>query len=129
MAGWSSARPVRFILQTLDGQEGFLDLALSQTNIDWDLRDIARQHSFDCFFLEEDPYEKYSWTPEIWSAIETWQLFIGMTKEQVIMSWEKPIRIEVTLTETAKQEQWIYDDKIDIVYLCFEDGILTSIKY
>ncbi len=128
VVGWFSTSPVRFILQTLDGQEGFLDLTLSGTNIGWDLRHIVYQRSFEHFFLEENPYEKYNWDPEIWAAIEAWQLLIGMTKEQVVMSWGTPTQINTTLTEAVKQEQWIYNDKLDEVYLCFENGILISIK-
>ncbi|HKX29277.1 MAG TPA: hypothetical protein VJ302_16395 [Blastocatellia bacterium] len=50
--GWDEERPVRFWLETADGQRGFLDLNLSGTNV---LEQTRRQHGFDHYFKLDEP--------------------------------------------------------------------------
>jgi hypothetical protein len=53
---------------------------------------------------------------------------IGMTKEEVLerLVWGKPDRINTTVTEYGKTEQWVYDSGM---YIYFEDGVVTGIQY
>ena len=48
---------------------------------------------------------------------------LGMTKEQVILSWGKPEDISRTVGSWGVHEQWCYPN---YVFLYFENGVLTS---
>jgi hypothetical protein len=121
VAGWDSDAPIWFILQTLSGEEGFINIHVSDTNVSESFRDICR---FEDYFLEEDPRKTYKWDEKIWSAIDKGEVFLGMTKQQVIMSWGKPERINRTVISSSTSEQWVYGR----VYLYFDNGILTSFQ-
>jgi hypothetical protein len=49
---------------------------------------------------------------------------LGMTREQVILSWGKPNNIHRTVGSWGVHEQWIYEKQGK--YLYFENDILTS---
>jgi hypothetical protein len=50
---------------------------------------------------------------------------IGMSADQVRLSWGKPERINVTQTASVDHEQWIYSDR-ERLYV--DDGILKSVQ-
>ena len=51
---------------------------------------------------------------------------IGMTKEQVLKSsWEKPQKVNTTVTAFGTREQWVYPG---YQYLYFQDDILVTIQ-
>lgn len=121
IAGWYDHEPIRFILQTPTGEEGFQDVNLSGTNVSSILRDSNR---FDDYFLTKDPRKTYKWVKKVWAAVEEGKVFIGMTAEQARMSWGKPEEVNRTITGNVKHEQWIYGES----YLYFENGILSGIQ-
>lgn len=123
VAGRYEDKPVRFILQTPSGEEGFVDVNLSGTNVSYTLRDYGR---FEENFFTEDPKKIYKWSSEVWTAIEEEKVFIGMTAEQARMSWGKPKEINKTITGNVEHEQWVYGSGS---YLYFDNGILTGIQY
>jgi hypothetical protein len=51
------------------------------------------------------------------------EIGIGMTKEQVVLSWGKPKDIHRHVGRWGVHEQWVYSDN---VFLYFENDILTS---
>lgn len=51
---------------------------------------------------------------------------LGMTKEQVEVSWGKPRDINKSVGSWGVHEQWIYRKFSHSTYLYFENGILTS---
>jgi hypothetical protein len=122
VAGWYEFEPVRFIVQTPSGQEGFVDVNLSGTNVSGDRRDESR---FEQTFLSENPKSAHKWSARAWSAIENEKVFVGMTTEQVIMSWGKPTDVNRTRVGRAVHEQWVYGNG---TYLYFDNGILTGIQ-
>jgi len=69
-------------------------------------------------------YEKYGWNKEECINIAKGYIFMGMTKEQLIMAWGKPKDINRTVTRYSIDEQWVYGDFGPYVYL--EDGVVTS---
>jgi len=101
VAGWDEEKPARFLLETADGQRGFLDLNLSGTNVFRELRHLFRM---EYYFLTEDPRKTYKWPARTWNLIENSQIITGMTAEQVKMSWGAPDKI----TPTATGESWVY---------------------
>ena len=122
VAGWYDHQPVRFILQTPNGDEGFIDINLSGTNVSDILRDNSK---FDEAFLTKDPRKIFNWSEKVWNAIEEEKVFVGMTSEQAKLSWGNPKSINRTHTGTSIHEQWVYGSGN---YLYFEDGVLTTIQ-
>lgn len=73
--------------------------------------------------IEADKY-KTKFGNENWKKILQGKVWIGMTKEMCKLSWGFPNKINSTITNKRKSEQWIYDDN----YLYFTNGILTAIQ-
>jgi hypothetical protein len=122
IAGWYNTAPVRFIIQSTEGNEGFVDINLSGTNVSEKLRVHSR---FEDNFFIQDPRIIYSWPEEVWKVIQEGKVIIGMTSEQTELSWGKPKDINRTKTANGNSEQWIYQAGN---YLYFEDGILKTIQ-
>ncbi len=122
VVGWFSDRPVRFILRTSSGDEGFVDINLSGTNVDLMFR---HRYLFDDNFFTEDPRKTFNWSEKAWDLIERGKVMIGMTYEQAKLSWGKPKEINRTYIDTSVHEQWVYASGD---YLYFEDGVLTQIQ-
>ena len=122
IAGWYNHQPIRFILEVPSGEEGFIDINLSGTNVPVILRDNMR---FEDFFMSEDPRKIYRWPNSIWEAIEESKVFIGMTSDQAKLSWGEPQKINRTITGSIRNEQWVYKSES---YLYFENDILTTIQ-
>jgi hypothetical protein len=107
IAGWYADTPIRLILKSPDGREGYDDINVSGTNV----ADILRKHgAFEENFMEDDPRLTKKWPQETWKAIEDKKVFIGMTAEQAEWSWGKPKEIRETLTARGSEQQWIYHD-------------------
>jgi hypothetical protein len=113
--GWDEEKPVRFKLETPNGKQGFIDLNLSGTNVQKDVRHMSR---FEANLMAEDPRLIYKWRADVWAAIEKGQVYTGMTEEQVKMSWGEPDKV----TRTAAGEVWIYQSGS----LVFKKGVMTG---
>jgi len=122
VAGWYWHKPVRFILQSDSGAEGYQDVNLSGTNAGEILVDNSR---FDEFFMTDDPRILHKWGKRTWAAIRAEKVLVGMTAEQARFSWGKPDEVNVTITGGARHEQWVYGGRS---YLYFDDGVLTAIQ-
>ena len=103
--GWYAPVPIRFVVQTKTGQRGYVDVHMSDTNVTASLQSRSR---FEDTFLETDPRKTYAWSPKVWSAIEKKEVFIGMTAQQVRMSWGDPKEND-PLSNSGHQEKWVYD--------------------
>lgn len=121
-AAWNASSPVRILIKLETGEEGFKDINASGTNVSEVLRNKPR---FEDYFFSIDPKSMYQWPKNIWEAIEDGKVRIGMSKEQVSLSWGKPKSINKTVTENSASEQWVYRDGS---YLYFTDGIVRSIQ-
>ena len=122
VAGWYNHKPVRFIVQSPNGDEGYVDINLSGTNVTEILRDGS---SFEGDFFTKDPREMHKWSRKIWNAIEEEKVFIGMTPDQAKLSWGLPKNINRTHTGSGISEQWVFSSGS---YLYFENGILKTIQ-
>lgn len=58
------------------------------------------------------------------NAILKRNIIIGMTEEEVLLSWNKPKSINKDIFKGHTREQWIYDSQ----YIYFENGKLTAIQ-
>lgn len=65
------------------------------------------------------------WDLDLCQTIADRQVQIGMTAEQVRLSWGRPERVNTTTLRGYEQEQWVYG--IDH-YLYFRDGQLESMQ-
>jgi hypothetical protein len=122
VAGWDEHEPVRLIVRTDSGFEGFVDLNVSGTNVAAILQKYSR---FEEYFLTEDPRTTHPWSRDIWSAIEGSKVFIGMTSEQARWSWGSPSDVNATITSGVHHEQWVYGNGS---YLYLDDGVVTGIQ-
>jgi len=74
------------------------------------------------------------WPAEIIHLIKAQKLAIGMTTEQVLISWGKPLKINSNRSRYSVTEQWIYEPGRSTNwygpsgYLYFENGELTNIQ-
>lgn len=122
VAGWYNDTPVALVLQAKSGETWTKSINVSGTNSSFVYKDICK---FNDYFLTEDPRLKYKWPEKVWSAIEKGSLLMGMTPEQVRMSWGEPKEINNTITGNAVREQWVY---LGGSYLYFTNGKLKSVQ-
>jgi hypothetical protein len=131
VAGFEDFEPVRLILQASEGSTGFQDIPVSGTNTSDSLREKG-SGMFDKLFLIEDPRKVHAWSSEVWSAIESRTVFVGMTAEQVRFSLGDPTEINTTAVQGVIHEQWVYrlglkeSQHTILVYL--ENGVVTAVQ-
>ncbi|HTT97327.1 MAG TPA: hypothetical protein VMF58_04715 [Rhizomicrobium sp.] len=125
LAGEDSSRPVRLVLKNDAGEEGYMDIAGSPTNMSSSLYATMAKHLIDRELSSIDPHLLHKWPARIWSAIEQSTVLIGMTTEQAEMSWDGPSTVNRTIVSGRVHEQWVYSQGR---YLYFENGVLTAIQ-
>ena len=90
----------------------------------WQQRAAEREKKIEAYFEQNPRLSK-----DIKNAILNRGIRLGMTKEQVLLSWENSyyrlIKINKTGGPWGVHEQWIYNS-YNGPYLYFENGILTS---
>jgi hypothetical protein len=122
VVGWYNHEPIRLILKSENGDEGFQDVDISGTNVSKQLRDLSH---IDKSFSRADPKKAHPWPKAIWDAIQNEKVAIGMTEEQVRMSWGVPKSISQTVTAAGKSEQWVYGTG---AYVYVTGGLVTGIQ-
>lgn len=65
------------------------------------------------------------WAMDICQTVDDQQVSIGMTAEQVRLSWGKPQRINATVSAQAGREQWVYSAR---QYLYLQDGVVRTVQ-
>ncbi|MHA2854869.1 stalk domain-containing protein [Paenibacillus lautus] len=60
--------------------------------------------------LTYDPYKKYKWSASVWKQIKAGQVSLGMTKEQVQLSWGNPAAKDITSGGGKTIETWGYSN-------------------
>jgi hypothetical protein len=68
------------------------------------------------------------WDKDICRTIADGSIRMGMTDEQVRLSWGKPYKINISSGSWGTHEQWVMHDSTNSDYLYFENGILTSLQ-
>lgn len=77
----------------------------------------------DRHFFLYDPIDR-SWPSATVQLIKNRKIELGMTSEQVQLSWGKPQRINRTVTANAVVEQWVYGRQ----YVYIENGKVRSFQ-
>lgn len=82
------------------------------------------------YFHLVNPYEKYpNWPESVWNKIKEQKVSIGMTKEQVLLSWGKPDDINKTILTNLMSEQWVYGDPLyGAQYVYFDNDVVTALQ-
>ncbi|WP_342423131.1 hypothetical protein [Paenibacillus sp. FSL E2-0178] len=74
-------------------------------------------------FYTENPKSTYpGWSTDMWNKIAQQKISVGMTPEQVLLSWGGPNDINSYTSKNTRIEQWIYGN----TYLHFYNGNLES---
>ncbi|GIP04249.1 stalk domain-containing protein [Paenibacillus lautus] len=60
--------------------------------------------------LTYDPYKKHKWSASVWKQIKAGQVSLGMTKEQVQLSWGNPAAKDITSGGGKTIETWGYSN-------------------
>jgi len=113
--------PLRFALKRANGKLIFWDGSYSLINDT--SNHLLRPFNKSWSFL--DPKKLHpKWTQKTWNAIKQCEIFIGMNKDMVLMSWGKPEKVNSTIIASGKSEQWIYGDQ----YVYFDKGLVSAIQ-
>lgn len=107
--GRHASVPVRFILRTQDGRSGFCDVNVSGTNVDELSR--ADNRFADSFFIINPRTAFPDWPEKVWKCIESEEVALGMSPEQVVFSWGKPEAVNRTRIPGQMTEQWVYPER------------------
>ena len=122
VVGWRNEEPIRLILKSESGDEGYLDVNISGTN---GSKMLVGFGHIDKHLSRVDPKKAYPWPKPIWDTIQDEKVALGMTKEQVKMSWGEPKSIAQTVTAAGKSEQWVFGSG---AYVYFTGGVVSGIQ-
>jgi len=121
LASPEAATPIRIVVGNEFGQEGYFDIAMSDTN-----RSNSLGHGIESFsktMSDKDPKLAHNWSDDVWKAIESGKVLQGMTMEQVRLSLGDPLEVSRTTVGGRTHEQWVYGAGN---YLYFDGGILKT---
>lgn len=110
-----------WIVVAADSIQGFIPTAISWTNAMKDK--IALGQPWDDAIFENDPHTIYKWDTAIWEIINNHSIGIGLTRDQVRMSWGEPRKISV-IDPATRKESWTYDAQV----LIFVNDELIEVK-
>lgn len=112
--GNQSQEPI-WLIVSVNEEKAMLPISYSWTNMlitEW-----TQNPAWQVALFTEDPHLTFNWSQDIWNNIEKGNVENGMTKEQIRLSWGKPINID------GKSNSWIYGSQ----KLNFSEEVLSSI--
>ncbi len=83
---------------------------------------VKNEAEIEKLFYSTNPKEMYKWSDVSWKKINEEKLWLGMTKNQAVMSWGRPDDVNKYFGRFLNHEQWMYGNS----YLYFENDKLTS---
>lgn len=125
LASYSNYQPIRVVVRNDAGQEGYFDMAASQTNRQHSSLDKVGAEAFEQYLVTTDPKLAHKWPAKIWDDIENQKVFVGMTAEQARMSWGEPSMVNRTTLAGRSEEQWVYGSR---GYLYVTNGTVSAIQ-
>lgn len=69
---------------------------------------VAKMFSDEYELFAYDPQKKYNWSAAVWKQIKAEKVTIGMTKDQVRLSWGPPWETSVSKIAGSNVEVWLY---------------------
>jgi hypothetical protein len=87
----------------------------------------VERYELPYLYLKSNPFKKYHYSKSTWDLIKKENINMGMTENQVRLSWNDPDDINSYTYKWGSTDQWIYGDVLDgATYLYFENGKLDS---
>lgn len=120
--GFYDHQPLKFTLKSPNNEIVYWEGTFSRIN------DTSNHlmKPFEEYWYLDDPTRLYpKWSQRTWNAIKEYKIYIGMTKEMVLMSWGEPKKINKTILASGVSEQWVYS--LDS-YVYFDDGVVSAIQ-
>lgn len=114
--------PIWLMVTTGKGTEGFIAVRFSWTNTMSD--QVSESLSWRDDIAEVNPMQQYDWDATTWEVIESHRITVGMNKDQVTMSWGRPLKIVDTTLNNSKVQCWNYAAQ----KLYFDDNSLITIE-
>jgi hypothetical protein len=114
-------KPVWLLVETAAGVRGFIPVRASWTNVMTDKVTADMPWTEDIF--ETNPADLYAWDSLTWSAINSHTVSSGMSKEQVLVSWGRPMSMVVDTVKASCPEQWVYGGQV----LCFSRDTVIAV--
>lgn len=118
--GLQASEPIWLVL-SVNGQKAALPIAYSWTNQPKNMWKADRP--WQQYFYIENPQVLAGGSQETWQLIEIGNVKVGLTKDQVRLSWGSPLRTDQDFADVQKSV-WIYGD----FRLHFIENILVSIE-
>ncbi|WP_239616560.1 stalk domain-containing protein [Cohnella mopanensis] len=69
---------------------------------------VSEQFTDEYYLFSYDPKKKYRWSESTWNQIKAGKVSLGMTKDQVKLSWGYPASTSITSARGNKIETWVY---------------------
>jgi hypothetical protein len=113
--------PLRLLL-LWNGAKYFQDVGFDDAPFDFG--EIRHLYRIQDTFLDVDPLS-FHWSEGVLSAIKERRIVIGMSAEQVLLSWGEPKKKNRTVTASGTSEQWVYPVG---QYAYLDNGVLTSMQ-
>jgi hypothetical protein len=110
------------MVTTGKGIEGFIPVRYSWTNAMSD--QVSDLPSWGDDIAEINPMQQYDWDETTWEVIESHRITVGMDKDQVTMSWGRPLKMVDTTFDNSMVQCWNYAAQ----KLYFKENILITIE-
>jgi hypothetical protein len=114
-------QPIRVIVETISGDKEQQDICTCGTNVPYTFVEL---NGFDNSFQMENPKDKFKGSDEIWDLICQSKIRIGMTEEELRLSWGSPKKINETTVSGKASKQFVYYDQ----YVYVDNGLVTSFQ-
>ncbi len=113
--------PIRVVFETKDGEKEQKDFCTCGTNVSSGYTDLFY---FSNFFQFDNPKDNFKGSDEIWNLICQGKIRIGISEEELKLSWGEPKKINKTVVSGIESKQYVYKDQ----YVYIENGIITSFQ-
>lgn len=98
---------------------------IHSVNLPEHLVEFALTH--ESIFLHYDPYKRYNWPKPIWDKVKKGIISLGMTKEQVLLSWGTPQDTTYTSSPNLVLELWTYRNEGKFSIITFRNGTVSRL--
>jgi hypothetical protein len=116
------AKPFWLMVETRKGRKGAIPFYYSWTNVKKALRHDGNAWDDDVF--ESDPSVACHADSATWETINMHHVRQGMTRDQVRLSWGRPVRKDTGGYRGAERECWVYENQ----RLWFDEKELVGIE-
>jgi hypothetical protein len=115
-------KPLWLMVETAKGENGAIPLYYSWTNVKKDLRHEGNPWDDDIF--ESNPGVGHTFDTVTWNLINAHNVRVGMSRDQIRLSWGRPHRRSSEAYNGASRECWVYERQ----HLYFDDKELIAIE-